>query len=230
MKKELRMIHPKSIRPRCINRVSVIGCVMVLSVLVAACGGRKKADDGTISNYRADFRSDKELAFWRCYDQGKWEVRDGWLVADARGTSPSRTILWLTFPLPESVTIEFEGECLDRPGELGCFLYGDGRTYSGYEISVGGDNKRLGIYKSAKDGDEKTHKRLGRDTIQLVKDRSYAIKIKKYRGSIRLYVNDDLLLQASDQQPITAPDHRFFGLSTVGNLVRFNNLKIEAKR
>ena len=223
-------LQPNESKAAAIRRLAIAGALALLALL-SGCGRRESTDDGSLSTYRADFGSDKELSFWRCYDQGKWEIRDGWLVADARNTSPSRTILWLSFPLPDSVTIEFEGECLDKPGDLYCFLYGDGHQYSGYEIAVGAsDNKRIGVYKSNLDGNEDVHKRLGRDAIALTRDRGYAIKVKKYKSSIRLYVNDELIISASDKTPTPDHEHRYFGLSTVGNLVRFDNLKIEVKR
>jgi len=198
--------------------------------VLCACGGRKATDDGSVESYWADFSSPEEMNNWKCYDSGKWEIRDGWLVCDARQTSSTRSILWLSRILPPSVQLEFEAECLDKPGEILCFLGGDGQSYSGYEITVGGQgNKRVAVYKSAKDGDESAHERLGRENFKLDRERAYAIKLRKYRGSFRVYVNGDLLVSVSDEKPIEDSAHRYFGFSTVGNLVRFDNLKIERK-
>jgi len=198
--------------------------------MLGACGGKKSIEEGAVESYRSDFRSPAELKNWKCSDGGQWEIREGWLVCDARQTSAGRSILWLNQPLVTDLEIEFEAECLGRPGEIICFLAGDGQTYSGYEVVIGGGgNKKITVYRSTQDGDEKVRDRLDRGTFKTDKDRVYAIKIKKRRGSVRVYVNDQLLVTALDAQPVADANHRYFGFSTVGNLVRFDNLKIERK-
>ncbi len=199
--------------------------------LVGGACGSKQSKDGTLAIFRAQFNSNAEMMDWQWNDTGQWAVRDGWLEGDARQTSQTRTILWLRHPIPDDLVMEFEGECLDHPGELNCYIFGNGKTLSGYELIVGGsDNKRITLYKITRDGDEASRERLGRESITLHKERPYAVKIKRYRGSIRVYINEDLLISASDETPIKDAEHRYFGFSTVGNWVRFDNLKIENKR
>jgi len=193
---------------------------------------KAERDDGSISTFRSDFDSPDGLKDWKCYDAGKWEIRDGSLICDSRQTTDSRSILWLSRILPDNVTIEFEAECLDKPGEINCFINGDGQTYSGYEVNIGGlDNRKISLYKSLKDGDLQSRRRLAREDCKLDRERVYAVKIKKYRNGFRIYVNEETLISTSDEkQPIGDATHRYFGLSTMGHLVRFAHLRIERKR
>jgi len=202
----------------------------ILLAALCACGPSKPAQDGSVDSYRANFDSSEQLGDWRCYDGGKWDVRDGWLVCDARETTGGLSILWLSRIVPREVVIEFEAECLDRPGEILAFVCGDGQRYSGYEIAVGGSgNTRVALYKSLEGGNPAARDRLDRRDFQVNKERVYAVKIRQYRNAFRVYVNDDLLLSTSDEQPIQDDRHRYFGFGTIGNLVRFDNLKIERK-
>jgi hypothetical protein len=205
--------------------------IALLSLVLGGCKGKKVGDDGSIAAYRSNFDSPEELNNWKCYDKGKWEVRDGWLVCDSRETTDSRSILWLSRIVSDDVQIEFEAECLDKPGEINCFLNGDGQNYSGYEINIGGpDNRKVAVYKSMKDGDHRVRRRLARESFTLDKERVYAIKIKKYHGSFRVYVNEEAVIATSDEkQPISDSTHRYFGFSTMGNRVRFDNLRIERR-
>ncbi|MCX8036809.1 MAG: hypothetical protein N3D11_07110 [Candidatus Sumerlaeia bacterium] len=210
--------------------VFVLAGLLVALALGGACGS-KQGKDGTIAIYRAQFNSNAEMMDWQWNDSGQWAVRDGWLEGDARQTSQTRTILWLKQPIPDNLVLEFEGECLDHPGELNCYFFGNGKTLSGYELIVGGsDNKRITLNKITRDGDEASRERLGRESLVLHKERPYAVKVKYYRGAIKVYVNEDLLISTSDEKPDKDAEHRYFGFSTVGNWVRFDNLKIENKR
>jgi len=211
-----------------IRRAPIAAAATLLSLLLAGCGGKPASNEGMI-HYRTRFDSPAELKDWKCLDDGKWEVRDGWLVADAR-SSPTISILWLTGPLPQDLQIDFEAECLDERGNFNCFLFGNGKNYSGYEVQIGGSsNKKIILAKAAKDGDSTDHDRMSRANFSVVKNRPYTVKIKVYRGTFRLYVNDELLITKSDPAMTYDGEHRYFGFSSRGNVVRFDNLKIERK-
>ncbi|MBM3334278.1 hypothetical protein FJY63_06420, partial [Candidatus Sumerlaeota bacterium] len=166
----------------------------------------------------------------KCYDDGKWDIRDGWLVADAR-TTTSRSILWLNRPLPNDIRIECEAECVDQARDLTFIIAGNGHTYSGYEIVIGGsENKRVVLFKCTKETSPTEVKRLARDDFSLMKDRTYTIRIRKYRAAITVSVNDEALLSSSDEQPLDDAHHRYFGFASRGNVVRFDSLRIEERK
>lgn len=200
-----------------------------LAAAFLACGGGGESEDTGLEFYQADFSSPEELKNWKCNDSGKWEIRDGALVADAR-IPQKRSILWLDRPLARNVQIEFEAECLDKPGDINCFINGNGKNYSGYEVIIAGwHNTKVGVYKSMEDGNDLARDRIERDQFEVQKGRLYAIKIKKDGGKIRVYVDDELLITAVDDEPIEDEEHRYFGLSTFENVVRFDNLTIKKR-
>jgi len=200
-----------------------------LSVALVGCSAKKEPQDEGLVFYHTDFSSPDELKNWKCNDSGKWEIRKGWLVADAR-IPENRSILWLNKPIARNVQIEFDAECLEEPGDINCFICGNGKNYSGYEVIIGGfNNEKVGVYKSKVDGDDMERKRLEREPFELEKKRVYTVKVKLYKGTIRVYVDNELLITATDNDPIEDPEHRYFGLSTFQNVVRFDNLKIEKK-
>jgi hypothetical protein len=211
-----------------IRWVPIIATAALFSFLVAGCGKRQLPDQG-MTHYRTSFDSPAELKDWKCLDDGKWEIRDGWLVAEAR-SSPTISVLWLDRPLPRDFQVDFEAECLDNGGNINCFLYGNGKDFSGYEVQIGSSsNKKIALTKIAREGDDKGHKRLGRTPFSVVKNRPYTVKIKVYRGTFRVYVNDELLITQSDPKMTYEGELRYFGFSSRGNVVRFDNLKIEKK-
>jgi hypothetical protein len=204
----------------------VVGFAAV-ALFAVSCGGGS-SDDFGLDLYQTDFSSPDELKNWVCHDSGKWEIKDGWLVGDAR-IPEQRSIIWLKKQFTEDVRIQFVAECLDKPGDLNCFICGNGKNYSGYEIIIGGfANEKIGVYKTVEDGDPITRQKLERDDFNLIKARAYDIKIKKSRGTFRVYLDDALVVSAADEENrIVDREHRYFGFSTFENVVRFRDLRIE---
>jgi len=206
-----------------------LACLAAAGLVLAtvSCGSRP-AKQGGLDQYATDFSSADEIKNWKCLDTGQWKIKDGWLVGDAR-IPEQRSILWLDRDLAADVTISFDAECLDKAADINCFVYGNGRNYSGYEVILGGfENTKVGIYKSGEEGDPLQRRRLGREPFELQKDRVYSIKIKKDRGTFHLYVDGDLLMTETDDEPIDE-DACYFGLSTWENVVRFDNFMIEKR-
>lgn len=225
MTQSIRTINERAVLGRWI---SLLAWLTVFSVIGGGCKGSGDGSSFGEKQYSTDFSSADELKNWNCYDGGKWEIRDGWLVADARPTKYGRSILWLNIPFVEDVQIEFEAECLDAPNDLNCFIGGNGKEYSGYEIILGGfGNEKIAVYKCNADGDDLSRNRLTREDFSVKKDHVYGIKIKKYRGEFRVYVDDELLIRKQDSNPISDKQHRYFGFSTYKTVVRFDNLKIK---
>lgn len=205
---------------------------LAMAVIVATCIACKRAkpiDDSGIDSYYATFDSEDELRNWKKSDSGKWEIKDGALVADAR-IPEHYSILWLDRGLPNSFQIEFEAECLENANDINCFIHGNGKNYSGYHVIIGGwANTYIAIYKPEVEGDESTRNRLKRVEFQIEKDRVYEVKIVKQGSTIRVMLDGEEVLTADDDEPITDVEHRYFGLSTWENVVRFDNLRIERR-
>lgn len=212
---------------------AVLFAVAVVGVGVAlfmTCGNESPGNDRGIEKYAATFESPDELNNWKKTDTGKWYIKDGSLYGDAR-IPEQRSILWLDKPIGRDVQVEFEAQCLEKPGDINCFICGNGQNYSGYEVVVAGwDNSRIVIYKARAVGDPMERRRIGREPFEVEKGRTYQIKIRKEGSTFHIWVDGSLVITETDPDPPLIEGDLYFGLSTWENVVRFDNVKIEKKK
>ena len=150
-----------------------------------------------------------------------WRLADGFLhVAGARNDA-----LWLDFPLPERVRVEFDALADSQEGDIKFEIFGDGQTHeSGYIAIYGGwDNQTTCIARLDEHGGD----RLDAPEHQtIVQGQTYSLTAVRTDNQFRWYIDGDLVLTLDDQQPLRGDSHRFFAFNNWDAPVRFDNLRI----
>lgn len=151
---------------------------------------------------------------------GEWRVVDGWLRGKALKNDP----LWLTQPLPRRARIEFDARALSPTGDLKVEVFGDGENHaSGYILIFGGWNNTLDVIARL---DEHGDDRKARSTRKVKPRQVYRMAVERSGGTIKWFVDDDLFMTYSDDEPLTGPEHAHFAFSNWMAPVEFDNVRV----
>lgn len=154
-------------------------------------------------------------------------IRKGRLHLQDRFNHP----VWLKTPLPRRFVLHIDLWPLSAQGDAKIEIAGDGHSYggqgdyraSGYVLIFGGWNgSRHLIARQDEHGDDVRSRPAG----GIDQGRRYHVRIERRDASIRWFVDDRLLLQLRDDQPLHGPENRYLGLSAYRAPVAFDALRI----
>jgi hypothetical protein len=190
---------------------------------------------------RAALNPDGQRPAWRALSDA-WRLRDGALCAEG---AKNRGV-WLLRRLPADVVIELEARAHSEEGDIKLELFGDGLTGaegasyddpSGYVLIFGGWQNsrhvlaRLGEHR--RDRLERVVDPQSEDprALPVSSDRSYRMRIERDRGRrLRWWVDDTLLFELDDAEPLVGVGHDHFGFNDWSAPVCFDNLRIAPRR
>ncbi len=174
---------------------------------------------------------------WRALS-GRWQLIDGELC----GRAARNQGVWLRRRLPPNVRIAFDARADDEEGDLKVEVFGDGKsgasgtTYddaSGYVLIFGGwQNQKHVLARGDEHGDDRLVSLIAADgdslrTRAVQPHRAYRFRIEREGGdTLRWFVDDELIHELVDDDPLSGTDHDHFGFNNWNAPVCFDNLEV----
>jgi hypothetical protein len=197
---------------------------MFVVLLSASCSS---SETPTLS---AEFHDDFERAElgpnWN-NTGGPYKIVDGELhVAGARNHP-----LWLKKRLPDDIRVSFDVRSDSAQGDIKFELFGDGRSFAressyvatGYVLIFGGwRNSKTIIARLDEHGADVRERR----DVKVVQGRKYAFKAERRGGLLRWWVDDELMLEYDDVQPLKGRQHDHFAINNWETPLYFDNIRI----
>lgn len=201
--------------------------VALLSLLIAsnlmACKASRKprpaavreGQSGGVLVFEDDFERDSLGERWQ-NRSGRWRIREGRVA----GQGDRNEGLWLDFPLPERVRIEFDARASSDEGDLKCEVFAsEPRHQAGYVVILGGWHNTVSVIARL---DEHGDDRL-ESPAQAEKGRVHHFVLVRVSDTLRWYLDGSLLLEYHDEDPLRG---RYFGFNDWNAPVEFDNLRI----
>ncbi|RMG10702.1 MAG: hypothetical protein D6729_19155 [Deltaproteobacteria bacterium] len=161
-----------------------------------------------------------EMYSW-FFDAEGPRIDSGWLCLGGVKNNP----VWLKVPLPRDVRIRFLARSTRRTGDIKFEVFGNGRDHeSGYVVILGGWNNTISVLARR---DEHGADRKERRDFKVEPGRTYAIRLERRGGRIQVFVDDVLLFDWEDPEPLVGPGHDRFGFSAWETPLCFDELRIE---
>jgi hypothetical protein len=208
--------------------MSRVAWCSVLAVLCSACS--QGGDPPLGAAFSDDFSRSELGSDWR-NTGGPYEIVDGALrVAGARNHP-----LWLRRRLPDDVRVTVEARSDSPEGDIKFEVFGDGRSFAqqasytatSYVVIFGGwRNSRNVIARMDEHGDD----RLVKTGPRVEQGRRYRIKLERRGQSLRWWVDDELILELVDPEPLRGPGHDHFAFNNWETPLSFDNLRITPLR
>lgn len=147
---------------------------------------------------------------------GRWRIQEGRLTV--RGDRNEG--VWLDFPLPDRVRIEFDARALSDEGDLKCEVFAsEPRHQAGYVVILGGWHNTVSVIARL---DEHGEDRL-ESAARAEKGRAHHWALVRVSDTLRWFVDGALVLEYHDEDPLQG---RTFGFNDWNAPVEFDNLKI----
>ena len=185
-----------------------------------------QGDPGIGAGYVDDF---ERAALGKDYDKtgGNWRIDDGQLRVDGAKNHP----LWLLRTLPREVRVELDVRSESPEGDIKVELFGDGASYakadryeaSGYVIIFGGWNNSKNVLARM---DEHGVDRVIGPARKVVPGKTYHFRIERVGGTLTVWVDDEVLLEMADPEPLGGRGHDHFGFNNWQSDLWFDNLEV----
>jgi len=178
------------------------------------------------SEFADDFERTSLGADWRDTG-GDYQIVDGVLTVEGARNHP----LWLKRRLSDDVRIAFDTWSDSPDGDIKFEVFGDGRSFAkqasytatSYVVIFGGwKNTRNVIARMDEHGADRQVKQGPR----VEQGRHYAVKIERRGSLFQWYVDNELMLELDDAQPLKGPGHDHFGFNNWAAPLHFDNLRI----
>lgn len=174
-----------------------------------------------------DFERDQIGELWN-NTGGPWTIRDGMLHVRGARNRP----LWLRRVLPRNARIEFDARSDSAAGDIKVEIYGDGTsraiaesyTATSYVIIFGGWNNSINVLARE---DEHGADRIESRTKRVEAGQVYHFKIERRGQSVKVWVDDELLLEMTDPRPLVGHGHDHFAFNNWESELWFDNLEIQ---
>jgi hypothetical protein len=189
------------------------------------------------TTFRDDFERDTLGDAWRALSDA-WAIHDGELcVSGAKNRG-----VWLARRLSDNAVIRFDARADSLEGDIKAEVWGDGvsgasgSSYddaTSYVLVFGGwNNSRHVLARLDEHGDDALSITLSPEAEApqqrpVAQGQRYAFRIERSdKSTIRWFVDDLLIHQRSDTEPLEGPDHDHFGFNGWMAPVCFDNVEI----
>lgn len=198
-----------------------------LSIALASCTPQGDPAIGA-SGFRDDFDGEALGDEWN-NTGGPWEIRDGRLHVRGARNRP----LWLRRTLPRDVRIEFDVQSDSPEGDIKVEVFGDGTsratsvsyTATSYVVIFGGWSNSLNVLARMNEhGDD----RVVGARRRVEQGQVYHLKIERQGDRIAAWVDGELLVEMSDEDPLEGRGHDHFAFNNWESELWFDNLEITA--
>jgi len=197
---------------------------VLLCLLLGAC--TPQGDPGIGAGFTDDFERPQ---LGKDYEKtgGNWRIEGGQLHVKGAKNHP----LWLLRILPRNVRVEFDARSESPEGDIKVEVFGDGASYAkeanytatSYVIVFGGwNNSRNVLARMDEHGDDRV---LGKPR-KVEPGATYRFRIERIDGILRVWVDDDVLMEMDDPQPLVGRGHDHFGFNNWQSDLWFDNLKV----
>jgi hypothetical protein len=199
--------------------------VFVLAFLFStAC--TPQGDPGIGTGFADDFeRAQIGAAYKRT--GGNWQIKSGELHVKGAKNHP----LWLLRTLPRNVRVEFDARSESPEGDIKVEIFGDGTSFASgdsyvatsYVIIFGGWNNTANVLARLNEH--------GRDRVvgmprRVEPGRVYRFRIERIGRVLTVWVDDELLVQKDDGEPLQGRGHDHFGFNNWQSELFFDNLRV----
>ncbi len=158
-----------------------------------------------------------------------WRIVDGQLNIRGARNRP----LWLRRVLPRNVRIEFDVRSESPDGDIKVEVFGDGTsravadsyTATSYVVIFGGWGNSMNVLARM---DEHGADRVVGPARRVEPGRTYRMRIERDGNRIAAWVDDELLVEMNDEEPLEGRGHDHFGFNDWQAEIWFDNLRIEA--
>jgi hypothetical protein len=156
-----------------------------------------------------------------------WRIEDGALSIRGARNRP----LWLRRVLPRDVRIEFDVRSESPDGDIKVEVFGDGEsrattesyTATSYVVIFGGWGNSLNVLARMNEhGDD----RVEGPPRPVEPGRRYHMRIERSGSRIAAWVDDELLVEMTDEDPLEGRGHDHFGFNDWNAQVYFDDLVI----
>ena len=206
-------------------RESVTALAPVLvCVLLAAC--TPQGDPGIGAVFSDDFERAR-LGNAYGVTGGNWRIDDGQLHVQGAENHP----LWLLRTLPRDVRVEFDVRSESPEGDIKVEVFGDGASYAkneryaatSYVIIFGGwSNARNVLARMDEHGED----RIVGAPRKVEPGKTYRFRIERIGGTLTVWVDEDILLEMVDSEPLAGRGHDHFGFNNWQSDLWFDNLRV----
>ena len=201
-----------------------VSALVLAFVLSAGC--TPQGDPGIGTGFADDF---ERAQIGTAYKQtgGNWRIEAGELRVHGAKNHP----LWLLRSLPRDVRIEFDARSESIEGDIKVEIFGDGASYANgdsytatsYVIIFGGWNNSRNVLARM---DEHGRDRVVGEPRKVEPGRVYRFRIERIDSALTVWVDDALLLQMDDSEPLKGRGHDHFGFNNWQSELFFDNLKV----
>ncbi len=196
----------------------------VLLVLLLGC--TPQGDPGIGAGFFDDF---ERTQLGKSYKKtgGNWRIESGQLRVDGAKNHP----LWLLRTLPRDVRVELDARSESPEGDIKVEIFGDGASYAkrdsyeatSYVVIFGGWNNSKNVLARM---DEHGEDRVVGPARKVEPGRTYHFRIERVGGTLTVWVDDQLLLEMVDPEPLGGRGHDHFGFNNWKSDLWFDNLKV----
>jgi len=205
--------------PGCALRACAAACL-----LLVAC--TPQGDPGIASGFTDDF---ERIQLGTAYKDtgGNWRIENGELHVKGAKNHP----LWLLRALPRDVRVEFDVRSESAEGDIKVEIFGDGASHAeddsytatSYVIIFGGwSNSRNVLARMDEHGDDRV---VGKPR-KVKPGKTYRFRIERIGGTLTVWVDEDVLLEMDDSEPLGGRGHDHFGFNNWQSDLWFDNLKV----
>ena len=206
------------------GRCLALGMSVSLAVLLCSC--TPQGDPGIGSGYVDRFDRDRLGEDWK-RTGGNWRLENGQLHVRGARNRP----LWLLRMLPREVRIEFDARSETLDGDIKVELFGDGASFakadsyvaSGYVVIFGGWHNSKNVIARM---DEHGADRVVGPSRAVEPGRTYHLRIERRGADVTVWVDDEVLVEMTDSDPLQGRGHDHFGFNNWQSEVWFDNLEV----
>lgn len=207
--------------------LTVCSLPVALAPLASGCTPQGDPAVGS-SGFSDDFEREELGDLWN-NTGANWRIEEGQLVIRGARNRP----LWLRRTLPRNVRIEFDVRSESPDGDIKVEVFGDGEsrattesyTATSYVVIFGGWSNSLNVLARMNEhGDD----RVVGPRRPVEPGRTYHMRIERTGNRIAAWVDDELLVEMTDEDPLEGRGHDHFAFNDWNAEVHFDNFRVTA--